>query len=142
MPNIMEFMSQDHDNLDELFKQFQYQKNKDLARAKSLFAEFRAGLEKHIVWEEEILFPIFEKAQNMQLSGPTYVMRKEHEMIKTILNQIQKEIEGGNNQIENLEKNLFEVLKPHNDKEEAILYPWIDKSIPSDSLETVLKKLV
>ncbi|MCE7737415.1 MAG: hemerythrin domain-containing protein [Candidatus Heimdallarchaeota archaeon] len=142
MSNVMDFMSHDHDNLDEVFAQFQYQKNQDLERAKLLFTEFRKGLEKHIVWEEEILFPIFEKAQNLHTRGPTSVMREEHVMIKATLDQIQAEINQGNNNIENLEKQLFKVLKPHNDKEESILYPWIDKSIPNEALEEVMKKLV
>ncbi|OLS27945.1 MAG: Iron-sulfur cluster repair protein YtfE [Candidatus Heimdallarchaeota archaeon LC_2] len=142
MSNVMEFMSHDHDSLDEIFTQFKFQKNEDLEKAKTLFTEFRAGLEKHIVWEEEILFPIFEKAQNMHTEGPTAVMREEHVMIKAILDQIQTEINNGNNKVNHLEENLFKVLKPHNDKEESILYPWIDKSIPNEALKEVMDKLV
>jgi regulator of cell morphogenesis and NO signaling len=41
------------------------------------FEEFKAGLEQHIVWEEEILFPSFEQKFGLP-GGPTEVMRWEH----------------------------------------------------------------
>ena len=49
----------DHARLDRLFQEFQGTKRHDLARAAVSFAEFKAGLERHIVGEEEILFPGF-----------------------------------------------------------------------------------
>ncbi len=50
-----------HGRLDELFHQFQTLKSPDRAKAVKHFQGFKTGLEQHIVWEEEILFPSFKK---------------------------------------------------------------------------------
>ena len=59
METIMNFMAKDHDRLDSLFTQFRNLRNTDVKKAKGLFHEFKIGLQRHIVWEEEILFPLF-----------------------------------------------------------------------------------
>ena len=61
MKTITDFMEQDHDRLDGLFKDFQSAKAGDPAKAKALFSEFKRSLQRHIIWEEEILFPRFER---------------------------------------------------------------------------------
>jgi len=77
MQAITKFMGQDHDRLDELFREFQTLKGSDFAKAKHAFSEFKRGLQRHIVWEEEILFPLFEHQTDIQDRGPTAVMRME-----------------------------------------------------------------
>lgn len=54
---ISAFYEQDHDRLDELFKTFQTFKRSDFDKAKEAFQEFSVGLQRHIVWEEDLLFP-------------------------------------------------------------------------------------
>src|SRR3989304_2654546 len=128
METIMNFMAKDHDRLDSLFARFRNIRNNDAKEAKNLFHEFKTGLQRHIVWEEEILFPFFEEKTGMQ-GGPTEVMRNEHSQIKDFLAQIHNEIiTGANEKITALENELLEVLTNHNQKEEGILYPWIDNS--------------
>ena len=78
---ITEFYEQDHDRLDELFKIFQQLKRSDLAKAKEAFKEFKFGLQRHIVWEEDQLFPLWEEKTGMSEGGPTFVMRAEHRQI-------------------------------------------------------------
>ena len=72
---ISEFYEQDHDRLDELFKTFQKLKRSDFAKAKEAFKEFKFGLQRHIVWEEGVLFPLWEEKTGMSEGGPTFVMR-------------------------------------------------------------------
>ena len=45
------------------------------------------------------------------------------------------------NGIDELKIRLFEVLKAHNDKEENILYPWIDGSVSDKERSEVFKKM-
>lgn len=128
MNTILEFMEEDHDRLDKIMDEFRKAKNADLHKAKQLFHDFKIGLQKHIVWEEEILFPTFENKTGINDDGPTAVMRIEHRQIKEFLEKIhhcliEKEI----NKIDELGDGLLGILKPHNDKEESILYPWIDR---------------
>ena len=72
---VSEFFGQDHDRLDELFKTFQKFKRSDFAKAKEAFKEFKFGLQRHIVWEEDILFPLWEEKTGVSDGGPTFVMR-------------------------------------------------------------------
>jgi iron-sulfur cluster repair protein YtfE (RIC family) len=78
----------DHDRLDDLFKNFQQLKRSDFSKAKQFFKEFKIGLQRHIIWEEEILFPLFEEKTGLKNGGPTEVMRLEHRQIKTHLETI------------------------------------------------------
>lgn len=124
---ISEHYGRDHDRLDELFQRFQTLKTSDRAGAAQSFQEFHAGLERHIVWEEEILFPAFETKTGMT-GGPTRVMRWEHQQIRGFLKAIADKLAAGADDTGDDEAGLLAVLKPHNDKEESILYPMIDQA--------------
>jgi len=134
-------MSKDHDRLDGIFKKFQAAKNKDYGIAKRLFHEFKTGLERHIAWEEEMLFPLFENKTGMHNTGPTEVMRMEHKQIKEFLEGIHSKIAKKDMKTDEFEEGLIETLTPHNDKEENILYPMIDSHISEKEREEALKKM-
>ena len=61
----------DHDRLDGLFAEYRTLKRTDPARAKECFKEFKFGLQRHIIWEEQILFPRFEFITGMPEGSPT-----------------------------------------------------------------------
>ena len=65
----------------------------------------------------------------MRDSGPTAVMRMEHRQIKEILERIHDQLKAGKKNTTFMESELLRVLGEHNDKEESILYPWIDKEV-------------
>ncbi|MDH4195452.1 MAG: hemerythrin domain-containing protein [Nitrospirota bacterium] len=139
---IAEFMAQDHDRLDDMFKQFQAIKEQNASKARSLFQEFLTGLHRHIVWEEDILFPVFEaEAQMVKDHGPTGVMRNEHQQIKAFLKQIQAKVAEGNLSTEEEEEGLLQVLTAHNVKEEKILYPWIDNCVSDEERASLLTRM-
>ena len=142
MNNVLEFMGQDHDRLDKILEEFRCTKNTDVTRAVALFHDFMAVLSRHIVWEEEILFPFFEQKTHMHDTGPVAVMRIEHNHIKNYLEKIQnrilaKEING----IDELVCGLMELLADHNAKEESILYPWIDRETSGKEREEIISKM-
>lgn len=122
-------MGDDHDRLDAIFVQFREAVGKDQTAAHSFFHQFKIGLQRHIVWEEEVLFPLFESQTGMRDAGPTVVMRAEHREIKAFLEQIHDAIQAGNFNIDEPATGLLAVLTDHNNKEENILYPWIDNSV-------------
>ena len=124
--SINEHYTHDHNRLDELFHQFQTLKTSDRQNAIKNFEEFKAGLEQHIVWEEEILFPYFEKKFGLP-GGPTEVMRWEHRKIRKFLDAIAKKLTYKDYDTESEEIELESVLCQHNHKEENILYPMIDQ---------------
>ena len=141
--SIAEFMGRDHDRLDEIFNHFHTIKQQDAQKSRSLFQELLTGLHRHIMWEEEILFPIFEaQAEMVKDHGPTGVMRNEHRQIKDFLEQIQTKIADGNLDTEEAEEGLLQVLTAHNVKEEKILYPWIDNCVSDEERASLLARMV
>ncbi|MEK7287142.1 MAG: hemerythrin domain-containing protein [Elusimicrobiota bacterium] len=127
--SVTGYYQADHDRLDGLFRKFQEMKRLDMAKAKPFFREFLFGLQRHIVWEEEILFPVFEEKSGMRGTGPTEVMRMEHREIKKFLDAIHDKVRRQDPDSDGEERGLLEVLSAHNEKEESILYPLIDSSI-------------
>lgn len=132
MSNILtQFFSTDHDRLDFLFHNYQQYKNVDPDKALQFFTKFTLGLEQHIRWEEELLFPAFEQVFNVHGGGPTFVMRSEHEIIKSLLRQLSSAIQEGKD-TEMEEQKLIEVLNLHNEKEEQVLYVKADAMISKE----------
>ncbi len=138
---ITTFYEEDHDRLDELFKVFQTSKRSDFAKAKEAFKEFKVGLQRHIVWEEELLFPMWEEKTGMIEDGPTPVMRFEHSQIKQLLDAIHQKVEGQNLDTDQEEQALLNLLSSHNRKEERALYPAIDNVINTDEREKVFSDM-
>ena len=138
---ITVFYEEDHDRLDELFKTFQISKRSDVAKAKEAFKEFKVGLQRHIVWEEELLFPIWEEKTGMVEDGPTPMMRHEHSQIKQLLDAIHHKVEGQNLETDHDEQALLNLLSSHNRKEERALYPAIDNVTSAEERTTVFSNM-
>lgn len=138
---VTAFYEKDHDRLDELFKTFQASKRSDFAKARKAFKEFKVGLQRHILWEEELLFPMWEEKTGMIEDGPTPIMRHEHSQIKQLLDAIHQKVEGQNLDTDQDEQALLNLLSSHNRKEERALYPAIDNVINADEREKVFSDM-
>jgi len=138
---ITEFYEQDHDRLDELFKTFQRLKRSDFAKAKEAFKEFKYGLQRHIVWEEEILFSLWEKETGISEGGATSVMRTEHRQIGQHLEAIHQKVVDQNPDSDQEEQELLNILGSHNMKEERVLYPGIDRVTSVNVREAVFQNM-
>ena len=138
---ITALYEKDHDRLDELFKTFQTSKRSDFAKAKEAFKEFKVGLQRHIIWEEELLFPMWEEKTGMIEDGPTPVMRFEHEQIKKLLEAIHQKVEQQNLESDQEEQALLNLLGSHNRKEEKALYPAIDNVTNADERATIFTNM-
>jgi regulator of cell morphogenesis and NO signaling len=138
---ISEFYEQDHDRLDDLFKTFQKMKRSDFAKAKESFKAFKFGLQRHIVWEEDVLFPLWEEKTGMSEGGPTFVMRAEHRQIGQHLEAIHEKVADQNPDSDQEEQALLDLLGSHNMKEERVLYPAIDQLTSAEERETVFRNM-
>ncbi|MBI4436679.1 MAG: hemerythrin domain-containing protein [Candidatus Omnitrophica bacterium] len=138
---IAPYYEADHDRLDGLFRNFQSSKRSDFSKAKESFREFKIGLQRHIIWEEEILFPLFEEKAGMKGMGPTEVMRQEHRQIKNLLEAIHHKVAKQDPGSDAEETALLEVLGAHNQKEEKILYPAIDQFLSDQDREVVFRRM-
>lgn len=138
---IREFYERDHDRLDKLFKTFQQLKRSDFPKATDAFVEFKFGLERHIVWEEGLLFPLWEKKTGRSEEGPTVVMRGEHRQIKQQLEAIHGKVSQRNPDSDQDEQALLDILGSHNRKEERALYPAIDQVASPEDRDTVFRNM-
>jgi len=134
---ISKFFEQDHDRLDELFKTFQQLKRSDFPKAEQAFKDFKVGLQRHIVWEEDLLFSLWEKKTGMSDSGPTPAMRNEHRQIGEQLEAIHRKVANQNVDSDQEEEGLLSLLSSHNRKEERALYPAIDQVTSAEERKAV-----
>lgn len=128
--SIRQHYTDDHQHLDALLHQFQDSKASEPRAAQSSFREFKAGLERHIVWEESMLLPPFDRRfGHLYGGGPTAVMRWEHQQIRQFLEAMALKLARQDFDTEEEEMGLEAVLCPHNEKEEQILYPMLDQML-------------
>lgn len=138
---VSAYYEQDHDRLDELFKTFQQLKRSDFPRAREAFKAFKVGLQRHIVWEEDLLFPLWEEKIGMSEGGPTFVMRNEHRRIGQLLEAIHDKVVEQNPGSDEEEQLLLSLLGSHNMKEERVLYPSIDQVTTAEERDAVFENM-
>lgn len=135
--SISQHYADDHQQLDALFHQFQNSKATDPSGAHQAFQGFKAGLERHILWEEQILFPSFDRRFGHLPGSPTGVMRWEHQQIRQYLDTIALKLSRQDFATEAEEMMLEAVLCPHNEKEESVLYPMLDQMVGNEEREEI-----
>ena len=138
---ISTMFDEDHDRLDELFKSFHTLKRTDFAKATRAFEDFKIGLQRHMVWEEDVLFPLWEKKTGMTEGGPTFVMRQEHREIGESLDAIERKVQAQNSESDHEEEAFVDLLERHNMTEEEALYSAIDRATSADEREMVFQAM-
>lgn len=136
-----------HEALDGLFAAHQEALlDRDLARAARLLREFTAAIREHIVLEEDVLLPIYARAERMAGGDPQLYLA-EHRKILQYLNRFQSLVDEmtqvtpeAHAIIEVLDEEVrFKDLMEHHDlRERNILYPVLDK-IATDAERMVLR---
>lgn len=97
------------------------------------FVRFDRQLRRHLDWEEQVLFPAFEKATGMFGMGPTEVMRSEHHGMRGMLDQMAEAVASGDRQeLLDLGDTLMMLIQQHNVKEEQMLYPMMSSRISGE----------
>jgi regulator of cell morphogenesis and NO signaling len=134
-------LENDHERLDHLLDSYRRLKRVDFAAAKRAFKEFKLGLQRHIHWEEDVLFPMFEDKTGMHDRGPTPVMRAEHREIGRWLNALHDKVRAGDVDSDREEQVLIETLFAHNHKEENVLYPTLDRLLSAEEKAAAFKRM-
>lgn len=131
MDSIPDYMTARHRHCDEVFTEAESAVAEgNWALAKQKWQDFSGELEAHIQAEETILFPLFERATGMT-SGPTQVMRMEHEQMRMLAKELEQAL-GANKQEEylGLSETMIVLVQQHNMKEESMLYPMSEMHLP------------
>ena len=140
---VLDFMMEDHHRLDGIFSKMEDAKN--ASEAKKYFIEFNYGFRRHIVWEEKIFFPIFEKKKGLTRGGPTEAMRSDHKEIKKLLEGIHDCVAGESakefKKIKKFEEDFRDLISAHNFKEEQMLYGWIDDMLDDKEKKKIFREV-
>jgi regulator of cell morphogenesis and NO signaling len=139
--SIRTIFAEDHDRLDGLFARFRDWKHADYPVAKQAFRDFKFGLQRHIVWEEQILFPLFEQKTGRRDTGPTEVMRREHRLIGERLEALHDKVRQNDPESDAEEQALREALEVHHGKEELVLYPALDRLLTDEEKQTAAEAM-
>ncbi len=135
MESISSYMQQDHVLIDGIAERAAASAQaRDWAALAREGHEFLRRLRQHIEVEEQVLFPAFEQRTGMSAAGPSVQMREEHVQMQPILAQMQDAVaaQDGAGYLQ-AAKMLLEILVPHNQKEEQMMYPMLDDAMGQDA---------
>lgn len=92
------------------------------AAPRAVLVEALQRLREHIHLEEAVLFPPLERAG---LTMPIFVMQREHGQMWPLIETLAAA--GGEGEVQDAGRELFQMLQIHNPKEEQILYKAADQ---------------
>jgi len=140
MSTIPEYMTSKHRECDEIFVEAESAVAKqDWVLAQEKWNSFSNELALHLEAEETMLFPQFEQATGIT-SGPTQVMRMEHEQMRVLVGDLTNALQAQDKDgYLGLSETLMVLMQQHNMKEEMMLYPMSQQHI-ADS-ETLTQNL-
>ena len=132
MESIPDYMTASHRQCDEVFAEAESAvAENNWPAAKQKWQDFAQAFEAHLQAEETILFPLFERATGMT-SGPTQVMRMEHEQMRMLAKELEQAL-CAHKQEEylGLSETMIVLTQQHNMKEESMLYPMSEMRLPN-----------
>lgn len=106
-------------------------------------AEHGIALQHHAFIEDAILFPAYDKATGNLPDGPTALMMEEHHEVRAGIERIQRAAKARDlAELEDALDALVAVAAEHHAKEEEILFPAIDETIPQPNLTQLVENLL
>ena len=121
--------------MDLLFDKYLKWKYESPEQAKEYFEKFKYGLLQHILWEDEILFPLFQ--MKTDLVNPIQILKMEHREIAALLEALHEKLNTKEENSEIEEYRLLSLLGEHNLKEEMIVFPAIAATITEQEVKQV-----
>lgn len=138
MSTILDFLGSEHRTCDDLFEQAEASvAQKDWDSARSLFGRFQAAMLRHLLMEEDVLFPAFE-ACTFNSMGPTHVMRMEHAQMRRLMQDMACTVaDSDHGRYLGLSDALYLMMHQHNKKEEVMLFPMLDRMLGSERADLI-----
>ncbi len=128
---LVEYFTLDHQSCDSQWAEVENAaEGGDAETVLRLWRRFDANLRQHLEMEERVLFPAFETQTGMTGSGPTFVMRSEHEQMRGLLGQMAAAADRGDtDELLDQGDTLLMLIQQHNQKEEGMLYPMAEQAL-------------
>lgn len=140
--SVTSYLEADHDRLDAIVPEVERLAHAgSFMEARARFGVFVCGLDWHIEAEEQVLFPMFEAKTGMT-HGPTQVMRGEHVDIRARMHAVAEAL-GAEDvaRVNGALGELIGLLSSHNQKEEKMLYPMMDRALDFDAQERLVRRI-
>lgn len=131
-PSVSEYLSLDHDRLDLLLLEvIKLVSARRFNEARPRLSNFAFDLRRHVYLEDDVVYPRFEQLTGM-IDGPTVVMRDEHRAIEHHLaGMIDAAMRDDRDGFDAEQEAMVAVLSDHTAREEAEIYPVLDKRLPA-----------
>jgi hemerythrin-like domain-containing protein len=128
MQTFTNFMGGDHHQCDQYFAEAEAAVESGAwQHAATAHRQFIEAMQRHFAMEEELLFPAFEQASGNP-SGPTTVMRHEHEQMRSLFGEMDEAVaQQDADAYLGTSETLLILMQQHNAKEEQILYPMSER---------------
>lgn len=135
---MTETLTADHRDCDHLLSAVAlHGRRTDWSRVGRETAAFRAAMERHFRFEEEVLFPPLEQVSPLS-AGPTEMMRQQHAQIRALLDDLDASAAAeAADDYAGISETLHFLIQQHNAKEEGILYPLADRALGADGAALV-----
>jgi hemerythrin-like domain-containing protein len=149
-PTIAELLEADHCRLDDIAARMAQSAPTNPMRAVVLAHLFSVGIRRHIGAEEQVLFPIY-RSHLSAAADRIAPLEREHRAILMYVERTLRAAEhvlgpyGRNEGVEELlqaHRGVAGVLADHNDREERILFPLLDRMLDKEARREVLRRLV
>ena len=140
MRDILRLMDKDHAQIETLFTKIKkLLENKDPASI-NLFNQFHQALQKHFIWEENILFPPYEEKNDLSGKDTIFVLRSEHKQMRIMfIHKIEKLIKTSRyKDLEPVIIGLDEMLTMHKQMEVDIFYPWFNEILSTREVDIIV----
>lgn len=133
-PSLREYFTTDHRDCDDGWAEVEAAVEAGAAQdIEAAWSRFDTAMRRHLDREEQVLFPAFERKTGMVDAGPTFVMRREHEQMRGVLDQMAAALAGGEpRELVDLGDTLLMLIQQHNQKEEHMLYPLAEEALASE----------
>lgn len=138
MQEMGRYLTQDHALCDTLFRKAQHVVSGSRWReARQAMAAFQHALERHMLIEERILYPAFERAIGRALS-PTEAMRADHLRIRAVAQRLSDAVAASDlDAFVTHAEALLLLQHQHSEREEGVLYPMIERVLAHNSADVL-----
>jgi len=132
--NPIELLKNDHDEVEELFEQYEKAGDNALSKKLALFEQIRDALTIHMDIEETIFYPAVKAVRDEELKDEIREADEEHHVVKILLGELGK-MNLSDEQFDAKMTVLKENVEHHVEEEEGELLPDAKKRLSSELLE-------
>ncbi|HEY6050380.1 MAG TPA: hemerythrin domain-containing protein [Thermoanaerobaculia bacterium] len=130
----IELLKNDHDEVKELFEQYEKAGDNAQATKKGLFEQIREALTIHMDIEETIFYPAVKAIRDEEIKDEIREADEEHHVVKILLGELAK-MSPSEEQYDAKMTVLKENIEHHVEEEEGELLPDAKKRLSGEMLE-------